>query len=345
MAVSERLSPSLEHNIPWEVMDKIIPNNTMLETDTNPFTLTRLNALHNFAATLTQRNIKSSHDDIITIADIGSDNMFPLKPLLTVLENSQKSANIFAIDLNATKLQEGMSRPELEPYFQSESLVKIHPRNENATNINLADESLLEARLIGVLDGTVHGDPKDLLEEIYRILKPNGNAMVSFRSPYLDRLLPAIEQAGKHMTWNTVISEPTKTILQKGYPLSRKNLTVMLMELGYSSVTFYGQFPVSYSYQEQEHNGKKISEYEFENLPHLKAIHYQGESVIIPSEKYCQFHQTQQIDLKDQRLLLQQYGRDYLEENLNTIMSTSELIYENKPQFTQYMFWFADIMK
>lgn len=349
MPNTETASLPLTKSIPWGVIDRIIPNNEMLETDTPPFTLARLNSLHKFAAQLTARNIMvASPEDTISIADIGSDNLFPLVPLLNALQESQQPAEIHAVDLNEQKLTEGINRPELAAFTDSSSPIKIISMHEDGTDIPVPDETYLEARLIGVLDGTVYGDPQDLLKEMYRILKPNGNAMVSFRSPYLDRLLPAIEQAGNHMLWNTEFDQqthPSVSPLKKGYPLSRRILTTMLMDTGYSSVTFYGQFPVQYTYEEIGHKDSFISQFGFDQLPHFKAVNYQGESFILPTEEYCKLHETQTIDLNKLKDLKEQDGYEDFQQTLDQLMFSTEVLQEGMTQYTQYMFWFADIKK
>lgn len=335
--------------IPWGISGSLLEPNRMMETDTNLFTLARLNAIHSFAAELTQSKLQQlPTNEEVKILDLGSDDLFPLMPLLQVADAAPQPVQIVPVDLVYGKLAEGAQRPELQPYFTDHSKTVITPYQANGNSLAFANDSFHEARLIGVLDGTIYGDPKGMLKEMQRVLVPGGNALVSFRSPYLDRLLPAIARAGNHMLWNenyeSFLPKNLAEVLQKGYPLSRRVLVEKLIDCDFSEVTFYGQLPVSYRYREFDHEGKKALHYKIDKQPQLEAIHYDEDTSIFPTPESCSLVRTQSLHLKQLKELRKQQGQKLFQITLQNLFIDKEKV-DGEDQYTQYMFWLADITK
>ena len=187
---------------------------------------------------------------------------------------------------------------------------------------------------------------------MHRVLKPNGIAKISFRSPYLDRLLPAIERVGNHILWNGESEEivdlmkSKKSLLQKGYPLSRKQLLRHLIDLGFSGVTYFGQLPIRYTHRIINHGPETAEEYSFLQTPHLKAFYYNGQHFVIPHEDYCKLEKQKSLDLRllgDMKTAIsnERQLQTEIDKMLGRANNTNAEIADN----TQHMFWYAEIEK
>lgn len=336
-----------------ELLKKIIPGYEMMETGTNLFTLARLNPIHQQVALSTEQFLYRPQPlERVRILDLGCDNMFPIKPTLDVLNRAGIPADIIGVDINPAKLNQARQRPELMPYFDEKNPVRIHLKEENGEQLSLEDSSCDEVRLIGVLDGTIHGDPAAILKEMHRVLKPNGVAKITFRSPYLDRLLPAIERAGNHILWNGESEEILDLIkakmspLQKGYPLSRKQLIGHLIDLGFSSVTYFGQLPIRYTNRIINHGVETAEEYSFLQTPHLKAFIYNGQHFIIPHEDYCKLEKQPRLDLRllgDMKTAIS--NETLFQTEIDKMLGRENNTDAEVADYSQHMFWYAEIEK
>ncbi len=338
--------------IPIWALEKVIPEYEMLITDANPFTLSRLNPVHKLLAQSTEQVLYSPHPlEHVQIADIGFATGFHIKTTLNVFCRAGIPADIYAVDINAAELYEARQRPELQPYYDETNPVRIHLIHEDGRNLaTLGDASCDEARLIGVLDGMVRGNPASLTREIHRVLKPGGMAKVSFRSPYLDRLKSALEQAGDHIVWNggsdiVKLLQAKKSPLQRGHAISRKGLTEILVNLGFSRVSYYGQLPVQYTHRVFNHNGENAEVYSFVRPSGFNTLIYNGKHFLIPHADDCRLEKLYELDLAELRELKGKTSNGTFDRELDRMLGREEINPLEEHLYTQHMFWYAEIEK